>query len=329
MRQPAGRTQSGPGRGWAAASALAGAVLCSPYVADADIAIRHDPVSCVPEGKYLSVTAVGEPAEQVASATLQFRQDASAPGWYSIRMTEVAGRWVGVLPRPMKELGKFDYRITMTTKDLQNGFTTPFSARVVADGTCATPAGNDAASIVVEVPPGAAVMPPVPPGFSPAGVVAAAEPRAPDRRSKVKWASGAVAAATLGALVAGVGSAPPEPPAVPEFTILETMPGSGSTFSLSRDRLSMLVAVSGEPLEPITFTWFVSLQASLLEPCLSMTDTLTLGPARPQTIELASPLRINGFCGTTFSVHSVRLTLVVDGQVAREVSQAVSIRVVP
>lgn len=309
---------------------VVGVMLCAELAAAAGLdAIRHEPISCVPEGRYVTVTALGVPADHVASATLQFRHSAAAPGWYTIRMTPGAGSWVGVLPRPMKELAEFDYRVVMTSKDLQARFTAPFSARVVADGTCGTPAQNEAPSIVVEVPPGAPVMPPVPPGFSPAGVVAAAEPRAPDRRRNVKWAAGAAAAAAVGAVVAGIGPAPPKARPVPEIDILETSPPSGGTFSTSRDRLSVLVSVTGEPLEPITLTWFFSLHASLLEPCLSMTDTLTLGPARPQTIELAAPLRTNGFCGTTFNVHSARLTIVVDGLVAREVSKEVSIRVVP
>jgi hypothetical protein len=172
-------------------------------------------------------------------------------------------------------------------------------------------------------------MPPVPPGFSPAGVVAAAEPKAPDRRSKVKWASGAAAAAVLGGLVAGLGPGEPEPPAVPQFTIVNTSPGPGGDFSLSRDRLSVLVTVSGEPAEPLTLTWFFTLHASIREACVTMTDTVSLGSERPVTLELSALVRINGFCGPTFNVNTAKLTIVVDGQVAHEVQQEHRLRVIP
>ena len=315
--------------------AVVAVLLCADLAAAAAIeSIRHEPVSCIPEGKYVTVTAAGVPADEVASATLQFRKDASEPGWYSIRMLQGAGSWVGVLPRPMKEIGKFDYRVVMTTKDLQNKFTPPFSARVVADGTCATPAQNEAASIVVEVPPGAPVMPPVPPGFSPAGVVAAAEPKAPDRRSKVKWAGGAIAAAAVGALVAGVGPGTPDPPPFPEVTIqsingTNETPGQGVTYSASRSRLSAVVSVQGEPLEPITFTWFFTLHAGIREACLTMTDTMTLSSTRPLTLVLTAPVLTNGFCGPSFDINFTKLTIVVDGQVARTTQTSHNFRVVP
>lgn len=313
---------------WLVAAAVA---LAGDASAAVDLKVVHAPIECVPASRYARVVAGGAPAENVARAELQFRVRPDA-AWYGVPMTADGASWSATLPRPIAPLTQFEYRIVMTAPDLGTAETAALPVRVADDpAQCAAQSSIAVASpIVVRVPPGAPLVPPVPPGFSPAGVVAPAGPEPRDKWKAVKWIAGAGAAAGIGAVAAGLGSAPPELPDVPDFAFSGTVPNPGGDFSLSRDRLTVFVLVSGDPRAPVTFTWFFQLRpVGRPDACLTMTDTATIGSARPELVELSATMRQSGFCGTTYQVDSGRLTIVVEGQVVRDVTQELPFRIVP
>lgn len=327
-------------KGMALAGRLAGAlalfaVLPGGSASAAAPEIRHEAVTCVALERYARVTASASPAEAVARVDLQFR--ASPDGeWYSVAMAGEKGTWSAMLPRPIRPLARFEYRVAVVGADLSTTATPPVTVRVADDpaGCEGGAAGEMAlpAPIVVRVPQGAPLVPPVPAGFSPTGVVAAAGPKPKDRWGAVKWAGGAVVAGTIGAIAAGAGSGAPPPPLVSDFRFFGIQPNPGSDLSITRDRVSVFVQVTGEPSAPLTFTWVLGLKGAAQvgrDACITMTDTTAIGPGRPLTVELSAPLRITNFCGVGFDVTHLQLTIVVDGQVVHDLTEPVTFHVRP
>jgi hypothetical protein len=67
--------------------------------------VVHEPVSCVPPGRYARIVTRGTPADAVASAEAQFRTHAAGE-WYRVRLTAAGGGWEGLLPsRPRRWRG--------------------------------------------------------------------------------------------------------------------------------------------------------------------------------------------------------------------------------
>jgi hypothetical protein len=312
---------------------LTAAALVLPAAAPSGegIAITHSAPSCAPADRYLRMTAAGSPADAVASAELQFRGGPDGD-WYAARMEGRNGAWSAYLPRARRGTARVEYRIVMTGADAVTSATPVHVLAVEAACASGDSAVEVAAPIVVRVPAGAPLVPPVPPGFNPAGVVAAEGPPPGDKWKIAKWAGGAVAAATVGAFASGAADRPEEPPDISDFAIAGLRPDPGASLSLQRDRLVVLVDVAGEPAEPLTFTWILGLRRrGLFEACVTMTDVATIGAQRPQRLELSAPMRPSGFCAFTFPipVDSARLTIVVDGQVAHELSLDVPFTFVP
>lgn len=316
--------------------ALAGAAavlaLASPGAAGArGLAIEHTPAACAPAERFLRVTATGEPAEAVASAELQFRGSAEGD-WYAARMTRADGGWSAYLPRARRGTARVEYRIVMTAADAGTSSTPVHALAVAGDCAASDTAVEVASPIVVRVPAGAPPVPPVPPGFNPAGVVAAEGPPPGDKWKLATWIGGGVAAVAVGALASGAADRPEEPPDISDFAIAGLRPDPGASLSLQRDRLVVIVDVAGEPAEPLTFTWILGLRRrGLFEACVTMTDVASIGAQRPQRLELSAPMRPSGFCAFTFPipVDNARLTIVVDGQVAHELSLDVPFTFVP
>jgi hypothetical protein len=287
--------------------------------------LEHTPVACVPTDRYTRISArAGAP---VAGAELQFRLGPDGD-WYAVRMTAQGETWSGVLPRPQPRLERFEYRLAVTDARAAVSYS---DAYAVAVGACAGDGAESAAEvaepIVVRVPAGAPVVPPVPAGFSPAGVVGAEAPPRSSPWRKVAWIAGGVAAGGIAAAASGAGAGPAEPPNVPDFSIATVSPGPGSQLSISRDRVTVFVEVRGEPATPLTFSWVVGLSGGQRrEPCLIMSDVAAIGSERPSRLALSAPLRTMGLCGTVFDVLFVTVTIVVDGQVVREMTEPVTYR---
>ena len=288
------------------------------------VEIRHDPVACVPLDRYARLSAKGIPAGQVASAELQFRVD-PAGAWYSVLMKAEGDEWSAVLPRPTGPLDRFEYRVVMTSRDVQTAATEPFPVRVSADPTeCAGPAESSVrSSIVVRVPAGAPVVPPVPPGFSPTGVVAEVQPSGSGK--KVMILAGVGLAGAAGVVAATAASGSPEQDSstdqgIPDFSLERTSPNPGSVLSLSRSTLTLFVRMSREPKTPLTFTWRLELRSSPGDSlCLVMTDVFR-GARHPTSLLLTAPLMTSGLCGQRFDVDHGRLTIRVEDRIVLDLA---------
>ena len=297
----------------------------------AGIDIRHEPLDCVPSDQYIRIAAQGSPPDQVKSAELQFRVD-SGGAWYSTPMTEKDAEWSATLPRPSRSLGRFEYRVRMTSADPVTTETPPATVSVRDDPAACASAGlsSVSSSIVVRVPPGAPVVPPVPAGFSPTGVVVAQE-REPAKSKRTPMLVGGVAVAGViaGALAAGAPGTAPSALDIPSFSFDGTSPNPDTTLSV-RSRLSVFVRMSREPEQPLTFAWRFDLRSA--EPsgavCVYMSDVFN-GAQRPVSLTLTAPLVLTGACGDRFSVSVGRLWILIRDEIVLDVTMRLPFRFEP
>lgn len=291
--------------------------------------IEHRPVPCVSADRYARVVA--RASAPAARAELQFRTDAGG-AWYSASMAERGGEWEGFLPRPAPALQDLEYRVVMTGADAGTAETAPITVRVDEAGTCT---GESRASvempIVVTVPDGMPLVPPVPAGLSPAGVVAFEEPLSSSRALKVAAAGAAAVIAVVAVTAAVTGASSDEPPippiVVPEITFNGISPVPGSALSPSRDRLVVFMVMSQEPVLPVTLVWRVELLGAP-GVCLVMNGVLT-GVRRPLGLALTDPLRTAADCGQQFDVQAVRITIGHGDDTVYDQTHALSYRIQP
>jgi hypothetical protein len=143
-----------------------------PTAAEAP-AISHAGVGCAVAEKFPRLEAHIVPADAVARAVVHFRTDAARP-WYAVAMKADGEAFSGILPKPKGSLKAFQYYIDVTDRAFATSRTPEYTTAVVSGpGGCQGKmmAGALAsASILLEVPAGAAL---VPAGFGSAGVAAA------------------------------------------------------------------------------------------------------------------------------------------------------------
>jgi hypothetical protein len=219
----------------------------------------------------------------------------------------------------------------MTGADSRVAETAPITVRVDEGSICT---GESRASvetpIAVTVPDGAPLVPPVPAGLSPAGVVAFEE--RPRSRGSLEVAAVVAAAvvAVVGVTAAATGgsSDEPVPPIeVPGITFNGVSPVPGSMLSPSRDMLVVFMVMSEEPVLPITLGWRVELLGAP-GVCLFMDGQLT-GVQRPLGLALTGPLRTAANCGQQFDVASLRITIGHLGDVVYDQTHALPYRIQP
>ncbi|MET0554185.1 MAG: hypothetical protein ABW221_14175 [Vicinamibacteria bacterium] len=284
--------------------------------------VVHDPVRCVPPGRYARVVASASPPEAVASAEAHFRTGPTAD-WYRVRLDRVDGAWQGFLPRPNEELTSFEYRVSLRGSDAAEAATEPVSVSV--SGSCPPDGSSGSASMEVRVPPGAPLVPPVPAGFNPVGAAAPAEARRAARTKETGGrgkalliGGGLVGAAGAGVAVAAAG----RPRAVdvsdqnelPHFTFQQTVPPPGTTLSRSRDNLQVWVNMDHEPRFPVRVDWFVEFLAG--ESICAVMTGVSEGVQRPLGLVLQGRVGVfaAGTCGTgTFDTTALRVSMTVDG----------------
>jgi hypothetical protein len=171
-------------------------VLACSVVDAQTVTIEHHAVGCAAAGKFPRLEARLAPAETVATARLVFQGQTN--DWYSVAMKPEGAVFVGVLPKPKKELKSFRYYIEVTDKALGTNRTADFTASVVdGSGACngKTMAGAlGTASVVLQGPAGAAALPA---GFASTGVAVAGS------AAGTGSAVGATGAAGSGAGVSG------------------------------------------------------------------------------------------------------------------------------
>ena len=166
--------------------------------------IDHKGVACVVAERFPRLEARLTPVEEVGHARVYFRTE-GAPAWYAVAMKREGDVFSAALPKPKKSLRQFRYYVEMADTRLSTSRTEEYVADVVSGpGGCAKgvmAGAMSAASILLEVPLGAAA---IPAGFSSAGVVAAG--------STAAAASGSAAASSgggglgTGAIVGGLGA---------------------------------------------------------------------------------------------------------------------------
>jgi hypothetical protein len=279
------------------------------------VEISHEPLSCVPRDRYARFSARGVPADDVARAELQFRTGPDA-AWYATSMTAAAGEWSALLPRTTSSLSVFEYRIAMTTRTLETAVTPPFGVRVAeASDACAATA-QDALDlpIMVRVPPGAPMVPPVPAGFSPAGVVAAQLQVASGSKKPLVLIGSGGALGVAAALASSLGgSLDPAAVDIPSFTFSGTLPNPGTVLSLGHGSLAVLVTMSHEPSRALDFDWRLELRADPEGPVCLVMENVFNDARWPLSLVLTAPLAATGACGERFEVAFARLTIDVAG----------------
>jgi hypothetical protein len=294
----------------------------TPLAHAAGIEIEHEPLTCVPADRFVTVVAKGSPAERVSRADLEFRVDPASP-WYSTSMELDRGEWSGVLPRATATLRHFEYRISMAGLASEASASPTIAVNVVGDASNCDGRGRMSvgSSIVVRVPRGAPVVPPVPEGFNPAGVVAAQE-REPAKSKKTLLALGGVGAvgAAVGLAVAGSSGAKAPRQDIPDFAFNGTSPYPESTISVSRGALQVFVLMSREPVSPLNLSWRVEWRQSASGAvCVSMSDVFN-GAQRPTGLLFTAPLAASGACGARFDVSTARITIQVAARVVWDVT---------
>ena len=291
--------------------------------AEAAAPVDHAPLACVPADRYARVTAR---SAEAAAADLEFRTRADAP-WYRIRMTREADGWAAFLPRPAVTLGEIEYRIATADAGARRVETASHRAKVGAPGECddVGRASVDA-PIVVTVPAGAPLVPPVPAGFSPAGVVAAAPPR----RSNVllKIAGGVAAAAVIGVTAAATAESTGSPPTmgaptVPTISFNSIEPLPGSTVNYNRERIVVHMRMAARPDVILTLFWTVEFRGSNGRSCIEMSGTSTVTPDSNEFFLTAPLVHSFPFCGFEFDTETVHIGITHLNQRAYEQTPAI------
>jgi hypothetical protein len=303
---------------------LSSALLVAAASAQA-LEIVHEPLVCVPAGRYARVVARSAPEGDATAAEVQFRTGPEG-GWYRVRMDAADGAWRAFLPQPTGSLPRFEYRVVLFGPEASTHETAPLAVTVAAPGEdCPSDEGSAtvAAGIVVQVPPGAPAVPPVPVGFSPVG---ASTPQ--EARREAPHASQGGGGLAIGAGVAGVAGAAAVAVAgerndaiaprvddlsqrLPAFTFTGTVPADGATISRGRDTFGVVVTMDREPVTPLPIQFTVGLMSLVNGTrCANMAGTLE-GAQRPLGLLLTGPVvPVPGaLCGESFEIRALVLQL--------------------
>jgi hypothetical protein len=300
------------------------AVLLGAAASARALDIVHEPIGCVPAGRYARVIARSEPALAATAAEAQFRTGPDA-GWYRVRMEGREGEWQAFLPRPTSALARFEYRVVLFGADATTRETAPVAVRVAAprEGCGPGETSATAAAMVLQVPPGAPAFPPVPLGFSPVGAGAPegarrlAPPRAKGGRGLaiaggVAGVAGATAVAASGAKNDAIAPQPDDPSQqLPGFTFTGIVPPPSPTVALGRDTFGVIVTMDREPAEPLPVQFTVGLQTLVNSTrCANVTGTFQ-GAQRPLGLVLTGPvvLAAGAPCGESFDVGALFLLI--------------------
>lgn len=250
--------------------------------------IEHAPVACVAAEKFPRLEARVSPTETVAAVRLVFQGQTA--DWYSVAMKPEGAVFVGVLPKPKKELKSFRYYIEVTDKAMGTNRTAEYTAAVV-DSTSACKgkvmAGAlGSASVILQGPAGVAALPA---GFASSGVVAgSAAGTTAGAGSAATSAGGAAAGGGLGATALVVGGLAAGGAVAVGVAAAGGGDAGGDTSSSGSNR-SVAISISFLPLPGIDISacgpglsTFSSQGVSFTEPAGSF-DT-TWSPATPNVM---------------------------------------------
>jgi hypothetical protein len=167
-----------------------------------DIRIEHAAIGCVVAERFPLIEARLDPADAVSRASVHFRTDA-ATHWYTVAMKADGPGFKAVLPKPKKSLARFQYYVDATDRAFATSRTPEQTVQVVPDpvgcqGRMMASTVASAASILLEVPAGAPV---VPAGFGSAGVATGSAAGATSAAGAS--GGGGIGAGTVAAIVGG------------------------------------------------------------------------------------------------------------------------------
>jgi hypothetical protein len=260
----------------------------------AELATRHEAPSCVVAEAFFRVSAVIAPAGQAVRARVLFRSeagggDAAGAGWWAVPMTREGDGFTALLPRPRISAGSVRYRIEVTDDsatvfvDEEHVLEVVAAADACGGGQMAETVAS--ARVLVEVPPGAPLVPPVPQGFSPVGAEAiggsaGAAGKGGHKGLLLALVGVGAAGAAASQLLGGEGEARPGPQL--DVTLKFSSPPSGSTISVSREEFVLvlgLVIPDSPPVVTVRARVYSSMAASLTCGTLGVTFNAPVGTA--------------------------------------------------
>ena len=194
------------------------------------------PLACVQAGQFPVLRLRLESATTVQRVRLHFRPT-DYPLWYAVPVRPSADGGYAVMPKPQLAARRIHYYFEFIRDGTRRR--TPEGVALVVETPLDCPGAMasslDEARVLVEVPPGAPLVPPVPPGFTPVGAVAEGQ----ERRRDGPLVPLAIAGG-LGAIVAAGTALGQDPPATdtsptqrPQLLLLDSSPPARSTMSLS------------------------------------------------------------------------------------------------
>jgi hypothetical protein len=201
------------------------------------LAVRHDAPACILADTFPRLGATHDPAAAGARVRVAFRPEA-ATLWHAVTAEVREGVVSAVLPRPRLSAQRLHYRFESVAADASVAASQEYAAPVVADAAACPGAAAEtvaSATVLVDVPPGAPLVPPVPAGFDPVGAVSNTPHKAPGKR-KLGVLAGVVIGG--GAVAGGVLAAGAEPPPTtqllpPSFTIRSVTPPPFGSVSIA------------------------------------------------------------------------------------------------
>jgi hypothetical protein len=300
-------------------------LLAALAFAPDEAGIEHAPIACAVADRHVVVSA-RTPAPP-GRLQVRFR----VPGeshWYAIDMRPEGGAWTARLPRVTRD--RFEYQILLQGPTLDApSVTASHLVDVVGDpAACSTSSVAAVDSqILVHVPDGAPLVPPVPPGFSPVGVLAVSEVEE-GGRSKLLLAAAAVVPLGVGAAAVAAsssgGSTPKaEPVADPRFKVGALQP-PGGPLSLTGARLVWTVDLDHPTRVPVFYGWTLDLLVGSTR-CATMTGFFQAAGTNQRT--LTGLLRAT--CPLSFEADAVRVTITLGNDPVHEVTLPASYQVGP
>ncbi|MGE0454486.1 MAG: hypothetical protein AB7O37_20440 [Vicinamibacteria bacterium] len=177
------------------------------WAAAQSVSIDHDAVACIMADRFPVIEAGLEPVEAVGRARVLFRAGGTRD-WYFVEMKPEQGCFFqGILPKPLAATTRVEYYVEVHDRSLASARTPSYEPAVVAAGGCAPGALGATALSSAKVVAGAVApgAPALPPGFSSAGVTAAAGTSTGAVAGAAAGATGAAGAATAGSAAAAAG----------------------------------------------------------------------------------------------------------------------------
>ena len=295
-------------RSWALTAAAGGlfALHSASDLRAASFTIRHDAPACLLADVFPRLVARVDPPGRVARVRADFRPEA-ATVWHSVVAELTDDGFVAVLPRPRLAARRVHYRFEATGPNAETATSDAYAVDVVADAAaCGGTAAESvpSASVLVEVPPGAPLVPPVPAGFDPVGAVSSTPHKGTSRKKIGVLASVLIGGAAVAGGVAAAGSEPP--PATlarqPTWTVRGINPPGFGDVSISQNAMTAEIAI----VSPRTFqpgeAWVLFYNATNPpnNPCAVITGAHPLlNQGEESRFNVGTPFLTARACGTT------------------------------